>query len=853
MGRYKTARRKVQCHQRAVSAAAHRVKLPSLKSRKGRKLNKWAPQRMEAAVKEFLSSKPQTTSSIGLGLRQVARAWDVPYATFRRRVLGTVKGCEHESGRNPVLPPAAERDLANVITELARAGFPLSRQEVRQLAFEYAQKNALKGFSDDKGNAGYYWFVGFMTRHPEITIRKTENLSAPRAMAMNPVQVGKWFSEYESMISKLEVHDPSHIWNVDEVGMQNIYVADKVVAPTGENAYSITAGEKGETSTVIVATNAIGDVVPPVVIHKGKIVGKNWKNGAPLDALVTVSPSGWVTKEIFAQFGLLFQNFLNKKGYLGHGRAHVVILDNHHSHLFNLEFLKLMKDNNIHVIGLPPHTSHWLQPLDKVHFSVLKKAWNKEVRAFTRDTVGKKVEKSDFFRVFNPPCQLAMTVENAQSAFRSTGLFPVNINAIPAEAYNPSSVFDRPLAAEVSTPDEVVSEDVSASADVTEQSPYQIISLPVEIAQLFPGSLINVPYTVTLLTQGSGVPVPAEISEQPSNLIRPTSSHDIEQSSHQVVSIPAEIAQLSPSSCRFNVPCTTVTTEPVEPAEQSSDQVTTVSSEHTHQSAEHVISGPAEVDDHCYAQQEQAVSESVVFTEQPSNQVSTVPIDNMWQSAEQLVTELVQAKDQSFTSVASGLTVTGPEQAATAFSDLISVPHRARPTAKKPRAKPPQFEMTSEATMQYVESRSSERQPKKTGKQKINVKSDTRKKSRSNCPKQTNKLHAERQKSGSPLQGEQQKASRNTRGRPTARSATKSANDVKAVRPRNEKKTNTKTTKSKKTKKEATNAEVCKIYCLVCGDDCDEGWIQCCTCKEWAHEDCADLTDADFYYCDNCK
>jgi len=37
-----------------------------------------------------------------------------------------------------------------------------------------------------------------------------------------------------------------------------------------------------------------------VVIHKGKIDGKKWKNGAPLDALVTVSPSGWVTKEIFA-------------------------------------------------------------------------------------------------------------------------------------------------------------------------------------------------------------------------------------------------------------------------------------------------------------------------------------------------------------------------------------------------------------------------------------------------------------------------------------------------------------------------------------------------------------------------
>jgi len=72
-----------------------------------------------------------------------------------------------------------------------------------------------------------------------------------------------------------------------------------------------------------------------------------------------------------------------------------------------------------------------------VHFDVLKKAWNKEVRAFTRDIdaqLAKRRKKSHFFRVFNPASQVATTVENAQSAFRSTGLFPVNINAIPAEA-----------------------------------------------------------------------------------------------------------------------------------------------------------------------------------------------------------------------------------------------------------------------------------------------------------------------------------------------------------------------------------------------------------------------------------
>jgi len=221
---------------------------------------------------------------------------------------------------------------------------------------------------------------------------------------------------------------------------------------------------------------------------------------------------------------------------------------------------------------------------------------------------------------------------------------------------------DRPLGAEVSAPDQVVSENVSANAEATEQSSHQIFSMRVEIAQLSPGSLINVPYTVTLLTPVNGVPVPTEVSEQHSNLVTSlhvehiyqtkeqivsasaefedqSNSRDIEQSLRHVVSIPAEIAQLSPSSW-LNVPC--VSTEPVEPAEQSSNQVTNVSGKQL--SVEQVISGPAEVDDHCYhiatglTVVKQAVSESVGFTEQLSNQVSTVPIDFTRQSAEQLAT-----------------------------------------------------------------------------------------------------------------------------------------------------------------------------------------------------------------------
>jgi len=63
--------------------------------------------------------------------------------------------------------------------------------------------------------------------------------------------------------------------------------------------------------------------------------------------------------------------FLKDEGLVD-GKPHVLMMDNHHSHTFNFDFLQLMKDNNIVVFALPSHTSHILQPLDVIPFAVLK-------------------------------------------------------------------------------------------------------------------------------------------------------------------------------------------------------------------------------------------------------------------------------------------------------------------------------------------------------------------------------------------------------------------------------------------------------------------------------------------------
>ena len=134
---------------------------------KGLQVNKLDEKNMMNAITEFRqqSGKPEGDR---LSVRAIARAWSVPYATFRKRVLGGVKNDarqgQHCSGRPTILSAQEEEDLASHLTNLAEVGFPCTREDVRRLAFQYAKRKGITGFSVKKSNAGYYWLLGFL-RH----------------------------------------------------------------------------------------------------------------------------------------------------------------------------------------------------------------------------------------------------------------------------------------------------------------------------------------------------------------------------------------------------------------------------------------------------------------------------------------------------------------------------------------------------------------------------------------------------------------------------------------------------------------------------------------------------------------
>ena len=747
-------------------------------SHRGQKLNTWDPVRMQNAVEEW--RKQEGNASVKkCPIRTIARAWDVPYETLRRRIYGKVQTYTSASGRPTVLKQVEEAELVNTLKDLAEVGFPLIRKEVQELAFTYAKAHGYKGFSDKKGAAGYYWFHGFLNRHPDVSIKKAENLSVARAMSMNKVQVFNWFEAYEALLKRLGVRDlPRQIWNLDETGVQNIHKADEVVGIVGAPTYNVTALEKGETSTVVAIMNAFGDIPPPMVIHKGKNVGKGWKDGAPYGTLVKTSDSGWINKDLFLQFGEHFVAFLKNEG-LDNGLPHVLLMDNHYAHIFNLEFLHLMKQNNIHVFALPPHTTHWLQPLDRVPFGSLKRSWNEEMRLYTRSVAGAKLEKKYFFKIFSPVWQKSLTVDLAQAGFRATGLFPVNRRVIPDDAFAPSAVTDRDRSLTAQKSSETSSQEIA----VADLLPISSGSEPVVSVTVVPESAV----VLSLDEYSSIVLTSATAADQ---LLAPTgTSSDADQSSPS--DVPVVIGESGDSVDKLH----SVVQEPSSSLFPSSvaiaDQLlapTGISSD-----AEH--SSPSDLP--------VVIGESGNNVDKPHSVVQE-PSSSLFLSSgaiadQQLApTGTLSDADQPSTLV--------PDQplSTVTFASLMRVPHRER-SQRKTRKKAPSYEITSEECMSFV----SERVTKKSA----------RKKPPSGSGRCTTRK-VERETAVSPS---------------TANSSGQSGKANKCS-------TQKKSVKGRKNKTEdVIPCGACGIRC--CDDKYNRDWIRCQVCLTWYHNECQGLPE----------
>jgi hypothetical protein len=392
----------------------------------------WTPATMLKAV---LACKD------GLNVKKASLQFDIPRATLTRHLKQQVSG-DCKLGRyKPVFNSDMEKELSNHIIDMQERFYGLMPNDVRKLAFEFAEKLHIPHTFDSNAKmAGEDWMGCFLKRHPELAIRKPEPTSIGRAVGFNKPQVDIF---YENLRTLIEKNNPTahKIWNVDESGLTTVHTPRKIIAKKGaKQVGKMTSGEKGKTVTTVCCMNAGGTYIPPILIFPRKNMAQSLMNGAPIGALGFPSPNGWIDADIFVQW---------LKHFICHVRPsiidrHLIILDGHCSHK-SIEVIDLARSNGIDILVLPPHTTHRLQPLDTVFYKPLSDNYNTAADRWMLTNAGRRISFYEVASLFRDAYEKTATIAKATSGFRCTGIWPFNPDVFDETEFAPSSVTDKPL------------------------------------------------------------------------------------------------------------------------------------------------------------------------------------------------------------------------------------------------------------------------------------------------------------------------------------------------------------------------------------------------------------------------
>ncbi|CAB3255555.1 unnamed protein product [Arctia plantaginis] len=276
---------------------------------------------------------------------------------------------------------------------MEKNGFPLTSKEVKALVSEYIKRNGIvTPFREDM--PGDDWLRGFRKRNG-LSLKKPQSVEIARKRACNPFTVYEYFDLLESVLKDLDLTDkPQRIYNLDETSFSNDPSKTRVIGQKGFRCTRTTSSPGRENTTVLLAANAVGDKVPPLIVFQGKHLWNEWCYKDPyVKTAYTVSRK-------------------------------------------DLNVIKLAQSENITILKLPPHSSDTLQPLDCSGMKPMKDRWDEALVKWQRLHIGAKLPKSEFARILTEIWSNLNPVI-LQNGFKKTGIYPFNRQAISQNIFDP--------------------------------------------------------------------------------------------------------------------------------------------------------------------------------------------------------------------------------------------------------------------------------------------------------------------------------------------------------------------------------------------------------------------------------
>ena len=355
-----------------------------------------------------------------LSCRTAAKIYLVPETTLRFRMKGRTPLHERRPGAQK-LSKLEEGVIIRNILELDSRGFAPRLAGVEDMANFILESRGGR-------RVGKLWAHRFVQRQPELKTRFNRVYDFQRALCEDPELIGAWFRLVENIRANYGVLD-CDFYNFDETGFMMGIICPAMVVTRADRRGRGKAVQPGnrEWATAIACINGEGWSVPPFLVVQGKNHLANWytEGGLPQDWVIKPTSNGWTNNETGLEW---LQHFDKHTTTRAKGLYRMLVLDGHESHE-SAEFQEYCKAHNIITLGLPPHSSHLTQPLDVGCFSVLKRAYGRQIETFIKAYIN-YITKVEFFLAFSAAYKESMTVANAQAGFRGAGLIPFDPQAV---------------------------------------------------------------------------------------------------------------------------------------------------------------------------------------------------------------------------------------------------------------------------------------------------------------------------------------------------------------------------------------------------------------------------------------
>ncbi|CAB4068988.1 unnamed protein product, partial [Lepeophtheirus salmonis] len=288
--------------------------------------------------------------------------------------------------------------------------------------------------------AGVKWLQGFRSRHAVLSLWKPEKTSIARASAFTRYNIAKFFELLNDVFGKYKF--PSHrVYNLDESGFSTVQNTRAVFAERGKKQVGqTTSAENGVLVTLVGIVCASGKTIPPAFVFPRVNYKPRMLVGAPPGSLGLAHTSGWMTA---SNFILVIKHFVKYSMPTVEDPV-LLVLDNHESHL-SFSVLDYAKNNNVHLLTIPQHSSNKTQPLDRTIFGPAKCTFDALLYSWGRDHNHQSATIYDMASLMGSAFISAATPRNIIRGFEAAGICPLNPNIFTDVDFALSEVSDRPI------------------------------------------------------------------------------------------------------------------------------------------------------------------------------------------------------------------------------------------------------------------------------------------------------------------------------------------------------------------------------------------------------------------------